>query len=264
MRLTPTVAVLLLLSGCYQAHGAGVPPAPTVDAGRRDSGLRFPDLGVDAGLDGGTDQGVDIGVDIERDCAEGPLVPFMAQLDFPILGADCPWNIGDNLSPMQEVAAARVEEARMPPIPSSALVCDLTIQAGGAGVVLRYDDNFALLVGDVVLAASDRGLIEDLPTDGDLRLWRWSQVRGRRMEVSATDPYCLGQDEGRAECEIPPTDTPGVLRLDFDEDLVRELALRTLSARDVRVTLVTIGDNDPFTDCSHGAFSVLVSGEIVP
>lgn len=53
------------------------------------------------------------------------------------------------------------------------------------------------------------------------------------------------------------------MTLDYDASLVADLSYRAMELNRVDFTFVTIGDNDPSTDCSHNAFSFMVSVDYI-
>jgi hypothetical protein len=230
VRIVLPLLALALAAGCYRRHARPEDERP--DASRLDAGRELPD--------------------VEPTCATGPFDVVRHEVRFDARMPACPWGAGDNLRLEQAIAAARIEQVEELESHSGARLCSLGLDFGPGGTRFRYDDNFFLIFGDVVLAASDRGLVTRLPRDGDLRLWRWADVAGAPMAVTDNEPYCLGADEGRARCEIPGTEEAGIARMEFDSDLVEELVARSGPAT---ITFVTVGDNDPELDCAHDAFS---------
>ena len=90
-----------------------------------------------------------------------------------------------------------------------------------------------------------------LPLEDELPVWDWASIAGAELEFGKVPTFCLGEEEGRATCDIPPPETPGEMALDFDDDLVAELSLRALEQDRMAFTFITFGDNDAATDCSQ-------------
>lgn len=242
---------------------------PRVDAAPpRDAG---PDALQDATADAAP---VDAAPDLAPDDAAPDAAPDPCEgalnrripVSFERLAPACPWGLGDNLLPAQERATARSEQTFEFASPTAggelcALRFDFT--RGGEAAELRYDDNFFLILNGVVLAASDRDLVARLPREGELVLWQWIRVAGSLMNVTSVDPYCLGEEAGIGSCLVPDTDSLGAFRLDLPLERFPELIARAEGA-DVTLRFVTVGDNDPDTDCSHGGVSFELSYAFVP
>ena len=260
--------------GCFQSLVSGAAPdAGAEDAAsaptRRDAAMVTPPdapMAADSALDATADEGAeDAAPDAPRDPCAGA-VSRRVLVEFMRLEADCPWREGDNLPPAQERATARVEQTFAFTSPSAggelcALRFDFT--RDGEAFELRYDDNFFLVMDGVVLAASDRDLVARLPREGDLVLWEWNAIAGAVMNVVAVRPYCLGEEDGIGNCLVPDTDSLGAFRLDLPLERFPELIARAGEA-EVTLRFVTVGDNDPETDCSHGGVTFELSYAFLP
>jgi len=255
------VAALAMLPACYRTHRLG-------DGG----GIGGPDGGTPEGELPGQDAGPrpppESPDDVRATCEDGPVSRRTFTVSFDEQMFSCPWNNPPNSSPTEGRATARQIQTQRLELPAGAVLCDLSLDFLGddddPDPVLRYDDNFALLFGDVVLAASDRSMVERLDRRGALVLWDWRRIVDQRMATRGGIPWCLGEDDGLSSCQIPPTEIPGPIRLRFDEALIDELSFRAFDRDDFRFRFVTIGDNDPVIDCGHEAFSFEAETTFVP
>ena len=204
--------------------------------------------------------------DIAQLCAEQTPKSVDIEVAFDEWADSCPWDEGDNLSQDDGYFTARVETTEALSMPTDSVICDVAynFQVDPEETqIMRYDDHFALNFVDVVLASSNAQIAGLLPETDGLRMWDWSAVAGEAIDWNDTNSWCLGQEEGLSDCTIPPTDTPGEMTLDYDASLVADLSYRAMELNRVDFTFVTIGDNDPSTDCSHNAFSFMVSVDYI-
>lgn len=257
--LAPPAIAALVLGGCYLSSA---PEGPRPGDAGVDARVDAPDAFVPPPPPPPPDP-VDPG-DVRDACEVGEREALEVLLELPGNAGlrRCPWGEGDNLGPAQERATARIEDTTGPALPEGVVLCDLALDFR-VEASFRYDDNFVLLFGDSVLAASDRSLVERLPRSGLVRRWDWSRVAGAPMLVSGSDPYCVGADEGLAECTLPASDLSDRLALAFDPALVDELSFRAFEAGRADFTMIAIGDNDPATDCRYGELGVEVGAEFV-
>lgn len=198
--------------------------------------------------------------DLEAACEEGTPEDVTVSVSFAETASpDCGWGEGGNLEALDAHVTARVEESDAISVPDGAVVCDATfdfaVDPEGDGSIMRYDDGFFFAFDDVLLSSSHADLVALLPTEDDLVVWDWDALAGTGLDFGEVPTWCLGEEEGRATCDIPPPETPGEMALDFDADLVAELSLRAIEQDRMEFTFITFGDNDAATDCSHNAFS---------
>jgi hypothetical protein len=200
--------------------------------------------------------------DIETICSENEPTVVTLLVEFPATEPDCPFGVGDNLDLEQSVITARVEQNVELALPEGVVVCDLAFDfqaiSGGEGTPMVYDDNFWFTFDDVVLAGSYGPMVDQFRKEGSLPLYEWSRIVGTPIEFDGIDTYCLGETEGRADCEIPPPETNGIMSLSFDDDLVNELSFRAVQAERFDFSFITMGDNDPELDCAHEEFAFVV------
>jgi hypothetical protein len=199
--------------------------------------------------------------DVATLCAESEPQTATLTVDFPATAPGCPWGEGDNLETEDAHVTARVEQVLSLDLPPGVVVCDLAFDfqgiSGGTGTPMVYDDHFWFTFDDVVLAASNGPLISAFSEESGLPIYDWSAVAGSPFDFE-TATWCLGEDEGRASCDIPPPETNGIMSLSFEESLVSELSFRAVQQDRFDFAFITMGDNDRDRDCSHEDFSFTV------
>lgn len=198
--------------------------------------------------------------DLEEACEEhADLVEEeTVRVEFPATVGQCAWGEDGNLDAADGYLTARVEQTRSLDLPDDVVVCDMELSfAGEVGLEqdIVYDDNFLFLFNDVVLASSYAPWVELLPQEGSLRLYDWSTIAGAENLFDSSIPtYCLGEEAGLAECDIPPPETTGPIVLSFDTSITSELSYTAIESEAYDFTFVATGDNDPDTDCAHETF----------
>ena len=203
--------------------------------------------------------------DIADACAEyvDRIETETVTVSFPASTDTCPWGEGDNLDPVNGLLTARVEQERSLDVPDDAVICDLEFDFSGLvpGEVqdMVYDDHFLFTFNDTVLAASFGPAVELLEEDDGLRTYDWAAMAGFDYHaVESYESYCVGQEAGDADCDIPDTEVVGPISLSFDEEIVTALSLGAIDAGDYDFGFITTGDDNPDTDCMHEAFGFTV------
>ena len=214
---------------------------------------------------GGGDAGAGVGSadDVTKLCTEHKPQSTKIDLSFDEYSGGCPWGEGDNLSEQDGYFTARVEDTEKLGMSSDSVICDVDYDFQvdpDQTQVMQYDDHFLLTFVDSVIATSNAQLVDLLGEGDDGHVpWDWAKVGGEAIDWNNADSWCLGQADGLADCTIPPTETPGEMTLDFDPTIVAKLSYRAQQLNRVDFTFITIGDNDPETDCSHNAFGFQVN-----
>jgi len=180
------------------------------------------------------------------------------RVEFEATEGACEWGENGNLDAENGYLTARVEQTRSLDLPDDVVVCDMELSfAGEVGLEqdIIYDDNFIFVFNEVVLASSYAPWIEMLPQDGALYIYDWDVIAGAENLFDDSIPtYCLGEEAGLAECDIPPPETTGPIVLSFDTSLTSELSYRAIEAEAYDFTFIATGDNDADTDCAHETF----------
>lgn len=201
--------------------------------------------------------------DVATACAEGEPESLTLTVSFPAPEPGCEWGAPGNLEPEQAVVTARREEVQSLELPDDAIICDVQFDfggvGGGTGTPMDYDDHFLFTFNDVVLAANYGPMVEQLAVDDGLfYTYDWGALRGFPFEFDDTIPtYCIGEDDGLADCTIPPPESGGTMSLSFEPDIVNELSFRAVAQQRSEFSFVTLGDNDD-SDCYHDDFEFTV------
>jgi hypothetical protein len=174
---------------------------------------------------------------------------------------------------------ARYEQDRSIQLPQGAVLCDLTMTMDKTK--LRYDDMFYMSLNGQVIASNANyvikggttnvngrttihpGLVTSAIVNGDQDLiptyvYDWSRIRGGyfgdQWLGTFDSDYCLGEEQGLAECQWPKTDTSGDFKFIYEPQIL--MALGSLSDNSVHTFKFAVtGDDDRSSDCYHEEFS---------
>ena len=198
--------------------------------------------------------------DVQQACEdrEDEIQTDTIRVTFEATTGGCAWEEDGNLAAQDGYLTARVEQTEGLGLGADQVVCDMDFAfAGDVGLEqdIVYDDNFLFTFNDVVLAASYGPWVEALPADGNLRIYDWESIAGLENLFDSSIPtYCLGAAAGLAECEIPPPETTGPIKLAFDTSVTSTLSYTAIDQDRFDFGFIATGDNDPTTDCSHETF----------
>ena len=189
--------------------------------------------------------------------------PLAFDLNFAEDPPGCDWGDNGNLEREQGTVTARAEQVQGLSLPEGTVMCDVLLDFNGVDPssvqTIIYDDHFFLTFNDAVLASSHGGLVAYFTQEDNLPIYRWGSIVGEPVNFNSAEPYCLGEDLGLAECEIPPSDQQGPISLAYDEDIIHKLSKRAIEENRFDYSFITIGDNDASSDCTHEAFSFVVT-----
>ena len=182
-------------------------------------------------------------------------------IEFPAREPGCDWGENGNLDPAASVVTARAEEYASLLL-KDVVICDLVFDFepdDDERQNIRYDDNFFLTFDDVVLAASYAPMVERFDAEGTFRLYEWDEIAGYYFSFDEDIPtYCLGEAEGLSACEVPPPEEYGPIAIELHPTLVNGLAQRAHEESRYEFGFITLGDDEPYEDCSHGDFEFRV------
>jgi len=159
-------------------------------------------------------------------------------------------------------------------LPDNAIICkmDFIFQ----DQPLTYDDHFLFSFDNKILASNSSGLMSYLENQTPLILpdgsanhpienksFDWSLINGKDWRDNGNDPsnfYCLGKDIAGTTCEWPITEKPGIIKLEYPQVVLMQIANQNQSSTH-NFSFAITGDNNPDSDCQHTPidFSVEVS-----
>lgn len=182
-------------------------------------------------------------------CAKYPMQKDVQAIVFPAATAQCQWGVNGNLPfpDIDDVITARVEQNASLEFPTKAVICgiDFDFPTDPKNRTIRYDDEILLTFNGVVLASSYDYSYLFAKSGSDLSLYDFSKLAGQHyVQSDGKHPYCLGGD-----CVVPMTQTTGVWGLSIADALTAQLSADAIKKSSFNFSLITIGDNNPSTDC---------------
>ena len=173
----------------------------------------------------------------------------------------CDWDAEDSIAPDQGVYTAYNREISVVDEAQSVVMCSLDFDFDRG---FEYGDDFFLTWNDAVLLSNREATIEEFSNWLRYPLWEWEDIVELQIPTSQTfRPFCAGEDEGDADCEVPrkPQGDPweGDLEYEPDPSVVHELSFRSWSLGALEIDLITTGDNDD-DDCFNEELDLEVTG----
>ena len=164
-------------------------------------------------------------------CANSEVVEYKQVISFAQPQDTCAWgtdavpNMG-NLGKKDGRVSARYQQDDLLKVPDNALLCSLNLDFvpdGSAGQQMYYDDEIFMTFNDVILAASQSYDTAFTKKDGFM-VYDWSKLVGKKYGHDLFPAYCVGADQGQGECFIPPTETNGLMKVNFSDAIVQKIA----------------------------------------
>ncbi|MCO4772761.1 MAG: hypothetical protein KDA24_22205 [Deltaproteobacteria bacterium] len=173
----------------------------------------------------------------------------------------CSWGEDGNIAEDQGVYTAREDERYLVDGMENTVFCTLDFDFNGD---FEYEDDFFLTWNDAVLVTNRGRVVDEFSEWLRYPLWEWEDIVELEIPTSQTfSPFCAGEDEGDADCEVPRKpqgeDWEDDLQYEPDPVVVHELAFRSQSLGMTEFGLITTGDNDD-DDCSHEELDLEVTG----
>ena len=209
-------------------------------------------------------------------CVDGVVLSALIDLIVDPDPVGCPWGEGSNLGEAQATITAR-DETLARPLRSDNGDAINWLEEGGQLCAVRldsksldnnpiaadfvYDDVLFVTMNDVVLLASAAPILQYLEQVDGAYIYDWEQLRGNSMFFQQQQAYCMDHGEG-GECGLPSSDTTGEFFLSFAGPQVDQLRQRILAEQTLALKFITMGDNDPDTDCRHNGFRMRVMLDI--
>ena len=260
-------------------NSKGNPLEATSGNGKPTGVVASPGTGTAAGTGQGIPRKI-TATELAAKCASSTVVAMQQVVTFAEPAGTCAWgtdsapNLG-NLGQLDSRVSARLEQDIVLAVPSNALLCSLSldfIPDGTAGQNMVYDDEIFMTFNNVILAASQSYDTAFEKKDGYM-MYDWNRLAGKPYTPTGFQQYCLGADQALGSCSIPPTQTPGVMKVTLSDALVQGIAASTgvtVAASGVapntskfKFSFVTIGDNDAPDDCKHSKFEFQAAAKYV-
>ncbi|MEL6187238.1 MAG: hypothetical protein AAFU79_21645 [Myxococcota bacterium] len=160
----------------------------------------------------------------------------------------CSFSSDGNLPPQNESLQARAVDVASVDLPQIRVLCDLQLRSQRSPAI-RFDDDVAILLEEVVLVAGGSGpALDEYPKVDGYPRFVWEEVRGQRFRPRSNPYACLGSP---SLCQVPSTEQLGQLEVSFDANVLIALTQTLNLEAGFDLSFVTFGDNDP-TDCAHG------------
>lgn len=191
------------------------------------------------------------------ECVDGAYAPCPTpqeaapqRLYFPETTTACAWGVNGNVSPVDALMTARHEQSADVWVPDGMLLCSLELE--GMTESIRFDDHLLLTLNNLLLLSSLQ-MDAILPMYGSYYMYDWDTCVGNHHSNMPPEVFCA---HGASICELPPSQSEGVVRLEFTESGQRELLETARSLSDEYVVGLTMtGDNDS-SDCQHSGFEI--------
>ena len=216
---------------------------------------------------------------------EDDVIPITVSFD--PLTETCPWEEGDNLSELNGVTRARVEQSRdlrpflEVPEGESAVFCsvDIRVEPTDESGLLRYDDDLLFVFGGesedsgahggALLITRNRDVppaleatVPELPSF-TWPLYDWSEVTDIEISNNQSELYCLGYGELPADdpenCSLPETEESGDFVIKLPKEEAEAIGIRAALNGNYNLTTVITGDDNPSVDCQHNGFDAIVN-----
>ena len=174
----------------------------------------------------------------------------------------CRWEEWGNLAPEDGYLTAQNRQFNRVDMSEFETVCGLTFDfdPDNTGQSIVYDDELFLVLNEMVLLASDETQVKRLQADDLFYTYDWDTLAGTPIDWSTSvPPYCVGEAEGLSSCSVPDQHVNGPVALELAPELMLSLGERALDDGNLTFGMVTIGDNDPSSDCSHSPFTFEVT-----
>ncbi|MEZ0393235.1 MAG: hypothetical protein ACAH59_13530 [Pseudobdellovibrionaceae bacterium] len=204
--------------------------------------------------------------DLIKNCADakatGRISVLKTQVNFTN-NEKCQWGINDNWEGnVQNRLSARKERYVSAVIPADAVVCNVKMD-NFQEQVFKYDDNIFLTLNDFILA-STANYSEHLQSQNGFYKYDWIRLRDNMKDKrDLNDPsdslpekqYCAGKADGLSDCLFPQTQATGRILLSFNERVIQNV-LGMTNPQQVKVGMITTGDNDDASDCQSSPINL--------
>jgi hypothetical protein len=189
--------------------------------------------------------------EIKERCVSGETATRKLTVSFPNPGRQCDWDQNGNMGLIQGVVTARHEAHSDMGVGVDEVICGMRFNFSQQQ--MRYDDEISLLFNGRFLMHSVEADMRFFEKQDGFYVFDWSRFVGQpyNANYSRINDYCIGSEDGKGSCSMPPTETNGTIRLEFDNDVTYKLGAIADKERKGVFSWVTTGDNDAATDCQH-------------
>lgn len=216
--------------------------------------------------------------ELKKMCDNQTRVPFTQKIVFAEPQDSCTWNANGNIAINDGVFTARREEYQSLNLPDKSLLCEMNLDFvtnNPNGQQMYYDDEIFVTFNNVILAASQSYNTYLAKNKDGFLVFDWKNMVGKQYNRFAFDQYCVGGGLGLGTCIIPPTETNGVMEINFEDIIIQKIAASTglflgtegVDANKIKslfnLGFVTTGDNDTSIDCKHSRFEIEVKGSYI-
>lgn len=173
-------------------------------------------------------------------------------VSFPNPKKSCDWGINGNLDRKNEYIRARREQYRTLSLSLGSKVCSLNMKSDKEDQ-FYYDDNIFLTLNNYVLASTSN-FSQHLANNDGFFHYSWTRLRDQDAQnlgfnTTLEKQYCAGASLG-SSCSFPETESFGAVQLQFNDEVFQRI-LGMTDARQVKLGVITTGDDNSESDCQH-------------
>lgn len=182
----------------------------------------------------------------------GKLKKQVLTASFPNPKKTCDWGLNGNYNQENDSIRARREQFQTLNLSMGAKVCSLNMKSVTEDKFF-YDDNIFLTLNGYVLASTSN-FSQHLISNNGFYQYNWTRLRNKDAQnhdynTTLEKQYCAGAALG-SSCSFPETETYGAVKLQFKDEVFQKI-LGMTNASQVKLGVITTGDDNPDTDCQH-------------
>lgn len=205
---------------------------------------------------------------IKTACNSGSVTKTMHTLYFEDR-VGCEWRKNGNLAPKDGYTTVRHEQAQQIKLPEHAILCQFDIKSSKTQEKFIYDDALFFTLNDLILISSGdaytkNSSIDHTVDEHGIYSWNFDSIKGLHLNDSVYgDKYCFGDTNSGSICALPSTQKLGEFSYKLDKESSFILSSKLKNQANLDFKVITIGDNDARSDCSHSGLSIDVDVEYV-
>ena len=133
---------------------------------------------------------------------------------------------------------ARIVQEEIVTLPEGSIICAAKVKSTISSI--RYDDHLVFTLNEyLIFSTVDAGAQN---SKEGLPLYDWMDYRDKQLSNSKV---CLGP------CEIPESETRGAFSINIPDNKSRIIGLNLRNENSLKFKLITMGDDNPGSDCKH-------------